>query len=320
MHPSKRVALSIIIVNYNGLKFLGPCFSSISQFVLIPHEIILVDNASTDKSLDYIRQHHSEVKLIQSPVNVGFAGGNNLGARHANGDYLLLLNSDAIILSDVSPLIEMMKNDPDIGALGCRLLYANGRQQESAGNVPNVIHLILSWTPLAWFFQSFRRSISGNSDFYYQKKAEVGWVSGAFLMTPKNIWCRLMGMDENYFMYMEDTDYCRRVCSLNKKVVYSSIGKVTHFEGAGRPWLGEKAILYTVSSYMTYVKKFYGEWHTFLLQFLLAPIFFSRGLVCFALALFGLDPHGVEKFNAYRRAAYNLILAPRRSCGGVKKI
>lgn len=309
-HPSE-VVLSILIVNFNGKDFLGSCLDSIFEHVSTPYEVIVVDNASRDASVGFLKQHYPAVRVVESPVNLGFTGGNNLAAKEARGRYLVLLNNDTVIRSSVDPLIELMESKAKVGVLGCHLIYGDGRQQESVGYMPSVLSLVLSWTPLSRLFPfsaKLRRTVHAGSSLYQQKYREVEWVSGAFLMTRTDLWRRLGGLDERYFMYMEDTDYCRRVRDVGNTVSYSAICEVVHFEGAGRSWIGERAVLNSTDSYMVYVKKFHGMMAVVVLRMLLSQVFFVRSSAHLITFLLGVDSNGYEKAKAYWRAALKLLL------------
>mgnify|MGYP006433319323 CR=1 FL=1 len=308
------VLLSIIIVNYNGKKFLDECLASIEKNILFPHEVIIVDNASSDDSVEYLKSAYPKVTLIESDSNLGFTGGNNLGASYATSKYLLLLNNDTVIMSSLAPLIKILDSDDQIGILGCRLCYGDGRQQESVGYIPSMLSLVLSWTPCSRLFQDLplcRRTVRDSSMLYNQSNVEVEWVSGAFLITRSDLWETLDGLDEKYFMYMEDTDYCRRAHESNYKVVYSADCNVIHYEGAGRSWIGERALSNTADSYIIYVEKFYGKIHQALLRLLLPIIFFARSFVYFVAANFHGDPVRKEKASAYWRVALSILF----NCG-----
>lgn len=308
-HPSE-VILSVLIVNFNGKDFLGPCLDSIRNHVTISYEIIVVDNASHDGSVGYLKQNYPTVRLIESPVNLGFTGGNNLAAKKARGHYLLLLNNDTVICSSVDPLIDLMESKAEFGVLGCRLIYGDGRQQESVGYMPSVLSLVLSWTPLARLFPrfaKFRRTVCADSALYGQIYSEVEWVSGAFLLTRADLWRQLNGLDEYYFMYMEDTDYCRRIRDFGNKVLYSAACEAIHFEGGGRSWIGERAVLNSTDSYLVYVRKFHGMVAVVILRMLLSQVFIARSLAYFITSVLGMDSNGYEKASAYRRAALRLL-------------
>lgn len=304
------VILSIIIVNFNGKAFLGPCFDSIRKNVILSHEIIVVDNASHDGSVEYLKHNYPAVRVIPSSVNLGFTGGNNLAAKEAKGRYLLLLNNDTVICSSVESLVNLMESKKNVGVLGCRLFYGDGRQQESIGYIPNVLSLVFSWTPLARLFprsNKFRRTVSADSELYGQLHSEVEWVSGAFLLTRAELWKQLNGLDERYFMYMEDTDYCRRVRDAGHKVLYSASCEVIHFEGAGRSWIGERAILNTTNSYLVYFRKFHGATAVSILRILLSQVFIARSSAHYICHVFGSDCNAFKKAVAYRRAALRLF-------------
>ena len=302
--------LSIIIVNYNGKHFIDNCLQSIEKHVPCKNEVIIVDNASTDGSIEHIVCFHPNVVLIKSDLNLGFTGGNNLGAKYAKGKYLLLLNNDTVINSTVQPLIDLLSSDINIGAIGCKLIYGDGRQQESIGYIPTPLSLVLSWTPLAKIFHNipiFRRTVWAGSPLYREKMVKVPWVSGAFLLTPHVLWKQLDGLDESYFMYMEDTDYCRRLGEIDRLIIYSSLCEVIHYEGAGRPWVGERALLNTTDSYLVYVKKFYGAPSVYLFRTLLVPLFFARSLFFYIIRIFKNKVVNTEKSSAYWHAMKKLL-------------
>jgi hypothetical protein len=302
--------LSIVIVNYNGKQFFDACLRSITEHVPVEHEVIVVDNASTDGSVEYLRSAYPGIRLIESDCNLGFTGGNNLGARYAVGRYLLLLNNDTVIRTSVVPLLNMMNSDAHIGVLGCRLFYGDGRQQESVGYMPTPLSLILSWTPLARVFpesSKCRCTVRADSTLYTQSYREVEWVSGAFLMTRPELWKSIGGLDEQYFMYMEDTDYCRRVHDMNYKIIYSADCEVIHFVGAGRSWVGERALLNTTNSNEIYLYKFYGKVPAVLLRIFLVPIFVARSIAFFSANVLARDQVKKEKAAAYWRVALKLL-------------
>ncbi len=309
MEENKPV-LSVVIVNYNGMKFLDDCLSSLHANLSGTFEVIVVDNNSGDESVAWLKENHSWVKLIRSVRNLGFTGGNNLGARFARGEYLLLLNTDTVVQTSLEPMLDLMRRNPSIGALGCTLQYGNGRLQESAGYAHTLSRLICSWLPLKQVFpraRIFRRTVFATSALYDQPLASVAWVSGACLLTPLALWRRLGGFDESYFMYVEDVDYCRRVTDTGHTVAYSSCARVTHLEGAGRAWLGRRAVLHSTDSYLTFARKYFQPWERIVLRTLLPAVFASRAAVCLLGSGLWRDENGHEKAKAFGAAAWKLL-------------
>ncbi|SCZ67287.1 hypothetical protein SAMN03097708_03117 [Thiohalomonas denitrificans] len=225
--------LSIIIVNYNGGHFFDACLRSIAEHVPFEHEVIVVDNASSDGSVEYLRSTHPEVTLIESQSNRGFAGGNNLAASYAKGNFLLLLNNDTILLNDLARALAFMESDPSVGILGARMLGKNNEYRCSAGYFPE------PWR-LAKLSSLYRKDNEfGNGVFSNNISArQVDWVEGSFLLTPASLWRDLGGLDEAYFMYVEDVDYAKRVADSGKSVLYFPEISYMHFGGYGQSRIG----------------------------------------------------------------------------------
>lgn len=298
--------LSILIVNYNGLRFLADCFASIKQHVSCSYEIIVVDNASSDGSCQFIADNYPEVRLVSSPVNTGFTGGNNLGGAHARGKYLLLLNNDTVLLSDIAPAVAEF-GDPNLGALGCHLVYGNGALQHSWGFEHTPGRLVLFWL-LGDVFKGFAPAKLAETDpaEYARKQPHVAWVSGAFLMTRTELWHRLGGLDTSYFMYVEDVDYCKRVAGLDYRVEYFPGAKIIHYGGAGRAWMGLRALQNTLRSYLIYTRKNHAFRHVLFLRIVLSAVFATRALAYGAIALLRRSSIHREKFIGFLQAAAEL--------------
>lgn len=314
--------LTVLIVNYNGRHLLDACLASVAANVSVSHEVVVVDNASHDGSAEYLARVHPHVVLVRNERNAGFAGGNNVGARHARGRLLLLLNTDTIVRGPIAPLVAMFERDSALGALGCRLVYGDGRQQESIGYEPTLVRLPLSWLPLGPLLPRTpvaRRTVPAADAVYRTGSPAVDWVSGAFLMTPRAEYARLGGLDETFFMYMEDADYCRRVRDAGMRVAYTAACETVHLEGAGRAWVGERAVLDTAASYLAYWRKHHGRAAALLLALLLAPVFALRCVAMLAAACTGHDRCGIAKARAFARAAVRVLVpSPRAPVGSVR--
>lgn len=269
--------VSVLIVNYNGLQFMEACLDSVAKaFLKFRHEVIVIDNDSSDGSQAYLRAR-GDIRYIESAENLGFTGGNNRAAREARGRILLLLNNDTCVHGVLDPLVDSV-SDPAVGVAGCRLVYGDGRQQFSVGLRHSPARIVLSWLGLEkrhWLPSVFRR-LETDRTFYDTSHSEVDWVSGACFATPRALWERLGGFDETFFMYCEDVDYCFRVVEEGLRVSYRADVRVTHFEGAGRPWIGHPALQRTVRSYLHLVGKHAGRPTTRLMSLGLGMVFAMR--------------------------------------------
>jgi GT2 family glycosyltransferase len=219
--------LSILIVNYNGRQFLDDCLESIRQMVTVEHEVIVVDNASVDGSCAYLQEFHPAVKLIESEKNLGFAGGNNLGSRQARGEYLLLLNNDTVLQNEILPAIDLLDRSPTIGNLGAMMLDGDKKYTFSAGYFPSPLRLIR----LASLYRKDGDFRDGRFTPRPDSSFAVDWVAGSFLLTRRVLWDRVRGLDEGYFMYGEDVDYCRKTCDAGFSTVYYPQVSYVHYCG-----------------------------------------------------------------------------------------
>lgn len=215
---NKKSLVSIIVVNYNGLKYCDDCFRSIRELSYPNYEVIMVDNSSTDGSVDYVRNNFPAVKIIALDDNLGFAIANNIGANNAKGEYLFLLNQDTVLEEkSLSELVERMHSDPNIGICGCKMLYWNDK------NVINSTGLMANKICFVWDRGSFELDQG-----QYDDDKEVISVSGGAMLIRKNLFTDLGGFDTGYFMYYEDLDIGMRTWLSGYRVVYVPNAKIYH--------------------------------------------------------------------------------------------
>lgn len=214
--------LSIIIVNYQSEAFLRKCIASLFHFDLgIDFEIVVVNNDSQEK-LAEIKKEFSSITIINSPCNKGFGTACNLGVQNSQGDLLFFLNPDTEILSSLNPIMEVFEKNPELGALGPKLLGENGKIQEwSTGVEVSLGDLIRNNLGLPRSKKIWESS----------KIKEAAWVSGAALFTPRKVFSEIGGFDENFFIYFEDNDFCQRVRRVGKKIIYFPAVAIRHFGG-----------------------------------------------------------------------------------------
>lgn len=223
------VTVSIILVNYNGGQVVIDCLSSLQDTLqAIAHEAIVVDNASTDRSPDMIEKLFPDVQLLRQSQNKGFGAGNNLGASQAKGEFLLLLNTDTLLTSDILPyLVDVMK-DATIGIIGPQLLNLDGGLQLSTAPEISI------WGECQALKQNLDYHSSRNHHRLCQqfaKMQEVDIVVGAALFIRKCLFEALTGFDEAFFMYFEESDLCRRVQAKGLKIIYAPSVAVIHLGG-----------------------------------------------------------------------------------------
>ena len=220
---------SIIIVNYNTKDLTLDCIDSVlGEGSSLKKEIIVVDNGSTDGSIDSLEklQKNEIIQLIKNNENIGFAKANNQGIKIAKAQYILLLNSDTKVKKHaIEKLVAFAQKDESLGSVGSKLLNPDGTVQASAFPLPTITRAIKQY----WFGEK------GLLDKYAPKgikpvEVEV-LVMAAFLITPEAI--KKVGLlNEKYFMYFEDFDYCRAILNAGLKIYYLPTSEVIHYHGA----------------------------------------------------------------------------------------
>lgn len=302
-----KSSVSVIIVNYNGAEYLDECIDSIQDRIPGLHEIILVDNASTDGSIDEIEDRHPKLRLIRCAENHGFAKGNNIGAAEATGDLLLLLNSDAMLQHDLSNLFYFVNGHSEIGVAGVRLVYGDGRLQPSVGYRHTPLRIILEWLfPKRITLLSPLQLQEKRPAYYDQIHCDTDWVAGAFLLTPRSLWQELGGLDQNIFMYVEDVDYCVRVKKAGYQVCYFPYDEVIHLEGGAGDWGSKRSFVETMRSYKLYLEKHHRNSGLRVVVLGLSLIFQARAVIHGVLQWIGVDNKGTHKAEIYRAAVREL--------------
>jgi len=221
------IELSIIIVTYNSEKYVSKCLESIkSQCYRLNYEIIILDNNSKDKTIELLESNYNNIRLIKSKKNLGFSKGNNKAIKHSKGEYILLLNIDTILLQDLSEILNQFKNTESIGALGIKMLDKNQKYLLSVGKFPK------SWNLLKFSFLNNISTEFKSGEFNNPNQLrKVDWITGAFLLTKREYWDSVNGLDEDYFMYVEDVDYCKKLNAINKYVFFLPSHSFIHFVG-----------------------------------------------------------------------------------------
>jgi GT2 family glycosyltransferase len=217
--------VSIVIVNWNGLHWLKMCLPSLDKQQYKNIEILLVDNASTDASIAWTKKQYPKVRIFRNTKNLGFAGANNVGYRHAKGAYVLLLNNDTVVKPNfLTELVKKAQSSPDIGAVQSKLLLMDDTTRlDAAGAFLTPTGFLLHWG-------------FGKKDHpKYDKTESMYTAKGAAVMFPKAV-LKEVAIDNNifdpdYFAYFEETDLCHRIWLTGKRVVYAPKSVILHKMG-----------------------------------------------------------------------------------------
>lgn len=254
--------VSICIVSWNTRDLLDACVASIAEHTTLPHEVIVVDNASADGTVAMLREKHPHVRVIASEKNLGFVLGNNLAGREATGEHLLLLNPDTALATDVlGGLVRVLESDARIGIAGPKLLNADGTVQATcAASLPTPWN---EFTSLLFLHRVAPRVFPDRelSSWDHMDDRDVESISGACMLIRRSLWESLGGFDEAVFMYAEDLDICRRVGARGLRLRYVANESVFHFEGSSSSQRKESffSLLSQMSSNAWYFRKHFGK-------------------------------------------------------------
>lgn len=276
--------VSIIIVSFNTREITLDCLNSIyanpPKFLF---ETIVVDNNSTDGTVEDIKKRFKDVRIIRNNENVGFSKANNQGFNVGRGKYFLLLNSDTIVdKGELDKLFEFA-NIANFGILSCKLLNRDGSLQPNFGDLPTMPAVIFWISGLDGLINSLPTTHQNHRKYYNSSDREVGWVSGSVMLVKREVVEKIKGFDEKIFMYGEDMEICMRAKMHRFKIGWTNLAKITHFGGKssiGNPsynqWLGEfKGVEYIYG-------KYYGGVASIILK-LIFYLFIALRVVVFTL-------------------------------------
>jgi hypothetical protein len=272
--------ISIVIVNWNTKVLLLDCLASVYKTVEnISMEIWVVDNASSDGSVEAVKRFYPDVKIIQNRKNLGFAAANNRAFKRMRGRYAVLLNTDAVLMKGaLEAIYDFVENNPDAGMACGQLLNPDGSKQNSIANFPGLPSLLLNETLLRILLP--RRYPSKRKE--YKNPIEVDSCIGACLMVRKKTMDHVGLLDEDYFFFFEETDWARRIKQSGWKIYFVPSARIIHLQGQSVGHNIRSRILYYTSRY-TYFKKWHPNHFTMIRQ-----IIFIRLLINAMLTLVGV--------------------------------
>ena len=282
----KKQMVSIIIVNLDGCEYLKVCLQSLSSLTFKNHEIILVDNNSTDNSIKFVKENYPPIKIIENKENLGFAGANNIGAKEAKGKYLLFLNNDTRVTPDfLDKLVIRMEQDSTIGMCQSKLLLMDE---------PGKLDVLGSYLTSTGFLKHI--GLNEVDKGQYDQERELFSPRGACTVIRGNLFEKLRGFDKDFFAYFEESDLAWRVWLAGYRVIFIPQSIVYHKVGATTRNLSFSFIQY--HSYKNRICSFIKNSELKNL-FLLLPFHL---FLCFALILVSLCCLKIKRAGAILRA------------------
>ena len=262
------IDLSVIIVSWNVADLLTDCLDSIlfNSVALrrqpdeqLAVEVIVVDAASSDNTVERVRQRFPGVTLLPQAENVGFTCGNNIGLRVARGRHLLLLNPDTVVLGDaLRVMVDYLDTNPDAGALGPYTLNTDGTHQSTRRRFPTAATAFFEST---WLQPFAPKSLL---DHYYMRDLpelgtyDVDWVQGSALMMRREVYEQIGGLDEDFVMYSEELDWCKRARDAGWRVVFLGTAQIIHHGGKSSDQVTAFKHIQFQHSKLRYFRKHHG--------------------------------------------------------------
>ncbi|MDY6877300.1 MAG: glycosyltransferase family 2 protein [Chloroflexota bacterium] len=302
------IDLSVVIVNWNVCDLLRRCLHSIFDTQCLTLEVFVVDNASTDGSVEMVRSEFPGVHLIANTDNRGFPAANNQGIAAARGRYVLLLNPDTEVVGGaLATLVAFADAHPDVGMVGPQLLYPDGSVQSSRRRFPTLATAFFEST---WLEPYAPRRLLERYEFLDRSAdvvQDVGWLYGAAFMARREAIERVGPMDEGFFMYSEELDWCRMFREAGWRVVYLPAAQIVHHEGKSSEQVTAARHIHFQTSKVRYFRKYHGRIVAEVLRlFLLCNYVWQLGLEG-AKWLVGHK----RSLRAERIAAYRQVLGSR---------
>jgi GT2 family glycosyltransferase len=244
---NKSPLITVVICTYNTKEITLRCLDKLKigiDHLTQPVETIVVENG-TDGTGKILKDKYAWVKVLEPKENTGFARGNNFGIKKSDkrSQYFLFLNSDALVKKEtLLRSVEFMEKNVDCDAHGCKLVLANGKMQPSAGYLPSPFS-VFTWIwgmDLIPFLNKNLKQVHPKDREFFRNVKKVGWVMGAYLFIKRNVVEKTGGFDENFFMYMEEVEWCKRIADSGYDIYYTPGFSVTHLDKASSRKYPEK--------------------------------------------------------------------------------
>lgn len=303
---SNNINLSVIIVNFNTSSLLKSCldglFSSLKlSDITDKTEVIVIDNASSDNSVNAVKQNFPKVSIIINKQNLGFARANNQGIIKSKGKYILLLNSDARVCDRaIEKSMAFLEKNKSIGVIGGKLMYENKTLQKSLGFFPHLTS-VFNWmffiddiAQLGNFIKAYHIENPG----FYRISQKVDWVSGAYFMIKKDVVDKVGLLDESLFMYGEEVDWCYRIKKAGYEVIYDPGIEIIHDKGGSSEAGRDAGIIEELKFIRYFFEKYHPGWQQEAVKIILRLGCRLRSI------LFGIIPGYRTRQELYEKASH----------------
>ena len=261
--------LAIVIVSFNTRGDLERCLESLAATPpAAPHEIAVVDNASSDGSAEAVRARWPSVRVLAQPENVGFAAANNIGIRATSGSLVFLLNSDTVVPPGaIDALIARLHAHPDAAVAGPRLVDGSGRVELSFGPMISPLGELRQKTLTALHQRAFG-PVSQWVERATSAEGFVDWVSGAALLVHRRDAEAVGLLDDRYFLYTEDVDFCAAIRARGRRVLFTPAATITHLRGRSRATAPARMNAAYRRSQIAFYRKHHPRWAPLLAAYL----------------------------------------------------
>jgi GT2 family glycosyltransferase len=272
-----KMDISIVIVNWNTQDILHNCLTSVRKHGDdIDYEVIIVDNGSKDGSVEMVKKHFPWATLLENLENRGFAAANNQGIAIAKGRYVLLLNSDTVILnSTLSKTVAFADDHPEAAVMGCRVLNPDRTMQPTCFMFPSLLNMFLSSTYLYKLFPQSRFFSRERMTWWDRRdEREVDVVTGCFMLVRREAIKQVGIMDEQFFMYGEETDWCYRFKQAGWKILFTPDSQIIHLGRQSSTQVAPDMTLQLRGSILQFMHK-HHSWFEYKIACVLVWLFFA---------------------------------------------
>jgi GT2 family glycosyltransferase len=266
--------ITFIIVTWNSEKTITPCLESISKLKNLITEVIVIDNASVDKTVAEIKKF-KQVKIVENKNNTGFAAGCNRGIKEAKGDLICLLNPDAEIKDNFQSMVEYLQENKEVGIVGPKILNTDGSLQREITPFPNFLSQVLMLLKLHRL-GPLSKLVYPNYD--YDKLQEAEHLMGSALLIRREVFEKIGFLDKKFFLWFEETDFEKRAKEAGFKIVYYPNASVSHIRAAT---IGKLSPLKRQSIWNESVRYYFKKHKSKLKQYLLEPFILTSYIPAF---------------------------------------